>query len=339
MKWIHTHRLTDGPGKLQDDIWDAKPDELLFSFGGKYGTQFKTLEEVQSFISAFDDMLKRKGIDKKHTHPLLYLIMFLGEDAQQQSIEINRENNLHDYAQFILNLIADSLAHIAATRKNPAYEQVYDIYTQEIFFAKKELVATISYEELIEYYPKGKQADDVIKYLRIAIYEQELYIPEDLVVNIRSNKDRKLKSFSGKQEQDFQLPVNLQREVFTYMISNMLDSHKRYDTQFYKLMISDSVMSDFKPIFNKYKKHTISNTKSLARLGTIIKDYLLAHKLIITKRDIATFLFEYFALFKAIRPKQQVTFPTEYNDLIPFYIQNRVNGETIRNMMKDVGEI
>src|ERR1017187_7744767 len=110
--------------------------------------------------------------------------MFLGEDFEQQSIKNNRYNHLHEYAKFLLDLIADSLAHIEAMRKNPNYGEVYDEYTKEIFFAKNEVIASMPHEELIEYLPNPKQSDDVVKYLRIKFYENELYIPDDFVITV-----------------------------------------------------------------------------------------------------------------------------------------------------------
>ena len=340
LKWTHTHRLVEGPNEYLERLWNNKPAEQQFSFGGKYGTQFKTLEELQSFNTAFDKLLSDKSINPKHKHPLFYLITFLGNDVEQQSKDNNRHNHLHDYAIFILNLIADSLAHIEAMRKNPNYQEVYDELTNELFFAKHEVVASMPYNELIEYYPDPKQADDVIKYLRIPFYDYELYVPNDIIISIQSNKNRKLKTLEGTQVNNFELPKNIQRETFIYMIKTMLDYHKRYNTEFYQDLIKgENTFADYKKLINKNKKHSISYVTSLVKVGVLVTDYLIKHKIYTSKRSIAGFLFEYFALFKAIVLKRPLQLPNDYSELIPFYIKNRVNGETIRNMMKDVGEI
>jgi hypothetical protein len=340
LKWTHSHRLVDGEGAGQDSLWANQPDEQKFRFGGKYGTQFKNLQEVESFIIAFDGLLKRKGVDDKHKHSLFYLIMFLGNDYEQQSIDNNRHNQLLEYARFLLDLIADSSAHIAAMRKNSLYSLVYDEYTKEIFFAKKEVIASMPHEDLLEYLPYPKQADDVVKYLRIRFYDDELYVPEDMVITLQSNKGRKLKSISGAQVSQLELPKNLASETFTYIIGNMLDLHKRYNTSFYQdITKENSTLADFKSLKDKYKKHGISNTVSLAKVGVLVGDYLTKHNIYTTKRGIAGFLFEYFALFKAIGTKKPIELPDDYSELIPFYIKNHINSETIRNMMKDVGDI
>lgn len=341
LKWVYTHRLLNGPGALQDELFAEKPDSEEFLFGGKHRIQFKTLEEITSFNAAFDNILLKHRINECHKHSLLYFIVFLNFDYEQQSIENNRHNHLHDYAIFILDLISDSLAHIERMRKNESYQEIYDGTTNEIFFAKKELVATMPLEELVEYLPDAKHADDVVKYLRITIYDDELYVPEDLMITVQSNKDRKLKSLSGAQINKFELPKNLLYETFTHMIGNMLNQHKKNNTVFYQEIVkNNSTLADFKSFNNKFKKHSISNVTSLTRLGTIIGDYLTEHKIFTSKRAIAGFLFEYFALFKAIELKRSMEqLPEDYSQLIPIYIKNRINGETIRNMMKDVGEI
>jgi len=266
--------------------------------------------------------------------------MFLGNDVEQQSINNNRHNHLHNYAIFILNLIADSLAHIEAMRKNLNYKEIYDEYTNEIFFARHEVVASMPYDELVEYYPDLKQADDVIKYLRVPFYDYELYVPNDVIISIQSNKGRKLKALAGNQVSNFELPRNVQRETFIFMIKTMLDTHKQYNTEFYQDLIKgENMFTDYKKLITKNKKHSISNVTSLARVGILVTDYLIKHKLYTSKRSIAAFLFEYFALFKAIIMKRPIQVPDDYSELIPFYIKNGVSAETIRNMMKDVGEI
>jgi hypothetical protein len=340
LKWVYTHRLLNGEGEFQDQAWADKAETEQFSFAGKHGTQFKSMDEILSFNKAFDAILLKHDINDSHKHSLLYLIIFLNFDYEQQSIENNRHNHLHDYSIFILNLIADSVAHIERMRKNEMYQQIYDEATTEFFFAKKELVNTMPLEELVEYVPDAKNADDVVKYLRIALYDQELYVPEDLILTIQSNQSRRLKSLSGKQVEKLELPKNLLYQTFTYMISTMLEQHKKYDTWFYQeITKANSTLADFKKLNNKFKKHNISNAKSLAKVGILIGDYLRLHKIYTNKSKISTFLFVYFALFKAMNLKKPVEFPEDYSELIPFYKANKVNSETIRNMMKDVGEI
>ena len=340
LKWVHTHRLLDGPGDVQDELWARQPEVQHHWFGGKHGTQFPTVEEFASFDSAFNEMLNRRNVPIEHKHSLLYIILFLHEDYEQQSIDNNRNNHLYDYAVFLLNLIADSLAHLKAMRKNKAYVEVEDRATDEIFFAKKSVFDSMPIEDLVEYLPDSKHADDVVRYLRITFYKYELYIPEDLVISIQSNK-RQLKSLTGATVANIELPVDIRYEVFKYMVTYMLDQHKKYNTDFYlEMMKGKAQFEDFTSIYQKtYKKHAISNPKSLAIVGTLVSDYLIHHKLYTSKRSIAAFLFEYFALFKAIRLKKQVAFPESYNEVIRFYNDNKITSETIRIMMKDVGEI
>ena len=340
LKWVYTHRLVDG--QEFQHLWDNKPDTEGFRFGGRNGTQFSTLQNIESFNGAFDNLLTKFNIHKEHKHSLLYLIMFLGRDTEQQSIENNWNNHLLDYARFITDLISDSLAHMEAMRKNPLYEEIYDEYTTETFFAKHEVVVSMPYEELLEYVPLAKQADDIVKYVRIPIYDQELHIPEDLIVSIQSNKGRILTSRSGAQVKNVELPSNLKRETFKFLVDHMLGQHEKHNTAFYQEIIKDNtILSDLANELEKAnKKHVISNVVSLAKVGTILTDYLLKHKLFSSKRSISTFLFEYFALFKAIiLKKQPLVFPTNYDELIPFYRSLGVDGEKLRNQMKDVGEI
>jgi len=337
LKWVHTHRLLDGAIPFHDDLWMNRPDQEQFAFCGKYGTQFKTIDEASSFVSSFDDLLVRKGIDDKHKHNLWYLIRFLNQDFEKQSIENNRNNHLHDYAKFILDLIANCLSHFRAMEKNPAYGKVHDEITNEVFFAKTGLIGSMPIEELWEYVPDEHHADDIVKYLRIDIYDDELYVPDDFILNIKSKQT--LKNLMGETIEHIALPANLRYGVFTYMINQMLQQHKKYNTDFYQEMIKDSMLTDFKGMYKKYKRHQMSIPRSLATIGHVVRDYLLMHNIYTKKSDIADFLFEYFALFKAIKVKTKDAFPVDYKHVIGFYRDRKVNKETIRLIMKEFGEI
>jgi len=342
LKWMHTHRLLDGPGEFQDRLWEKQPATKPFRFGGKFGKQFRTAEDFGSFSTAFDETLHEHGIPEKHKANLLYLICFLHDDYEQQSIIRNRHNQLHDYASFIIELIADSEAHIKRMHRNKDYVEINDPYTGEFFFARKALAESMPEEELLEYLPTEKNGDDVIKYLRITICDHELYVPNDLLLSVNTTTERNLITSSGEQKSDkLTVPLTIQYEMFTYMLKLMLDMHRKYDTMFYKALSQPELISpDLKDyVNNHYKRHALSPTQSLARIGVLVSDYLIANKTHTSKRSIAAFLFEYFALFKAIKLKRTADYPENYSELIPFYIKNKVNSETVRNLMKDVGEI
>jgi hypothetical protein len=104
-------------------------------------------------------------------------------------------------------------------------------------------------------------------------------------------------------------------------------------------MIKDSMLSDFRRIYEKHKRHQLSIPRSLATVGHLVGDYLSLHSIYTKKSHIAAFLFEYFALFKAIGVKTTDPFPIDYRQVIEFYIGNNVNSETLRNLMKEFGEI
>jgi hypothetical protein len=233
------------------------------------------------------------------------------------------------------------MAHMEAMRRKPAYQEVYDVMTTETFFAKHEIVNSMSYEELIEYFPTAKQADDVVRYNRVNIYGYELHVPSDLIITIQSNKGRKIESLDGAQVEYLEIPRNILLETFKFMVNNMLELHKKKNTQFHQdITNTNTTLKDLIKSLNKNKKHTVSNVLSLAKIGTLVTDYFKMHKLLTSKRSIAAFLFEYFALFKAIILKKQPSkFPANYDELIPFYRSLGVDSEKLRNQMKDVGEI
>ncbi|WP_345954757.1 hypothetical protein [Mucilaginibacter sp. PAMB04168] len=341
---IHEHRLIDpfinANGEFKGSLWKDAPDVVEHQFGGRYGTQFKTVKEVESFLNAFHAIIDKRNIDRKHLHPLLYLILFLNEDYEQQSIENNRFNRLLDYARFVLDFSVNCWSHFELMESKPEYKKVYDQYTQEYFFAKAELLDTMEYEELIEFVPDEKNREDIVKYLRVDVMGKELYVPDDLTFNTRTNGERLLRSVSGEGLDSIELPSWFREQLITHTLTTMLEEHKQHNTVFYQEFVkSDFDATAMKKVYRQYKKRALSNTTSLARVGIMVGDYLKDHKIYKTKADIASFLFEYFALFKSFRLRKPIAIPQDYSHLTRFYMDNGITTETVRLMMKDVGEI
>ncbi|OKS89242.1 hypothetical protein [Mucilaginibacter polytrichastri] len=341
---IHEHRLID-PFKgsneaFRNSLWKDAPDTVEHQFGGRYGTQFKIVNEVESFLNAFHAVLDNRGIDKMHLDPLLYLILFLHEDFEKQSIENNRFNRLLDYARFIMDFSNNCWSHFEMMEKKPEYKKVFDAYTQEYFFAKTELLETMEYEDLIEFVPEEKNREDIVKYLRVDVFGKELYVPEDLTFNVTANEERLLRSISGEPLNSIELPKRFREQLITYTLTAMLEEHKQHNTIFYQEFVkSDFDITEMKKVYKQYKKRALSNPTSLARVGVMVGDYLKEQKIYKTKADIASFLFEYFALFKAFRLRKPTPVPEDYSYLTRFYMDNGITTETVRLMMKDVGEI
>jgi hypothetical protein len=336
---IHAHELLaeikginiDNPDYIE--MWKNTPEISEHSFGGAYGTQFTSIEQYVSFSAAFEKVLIKNKIDAVHENPLLYIISFLGEDHQKQSLDMNEANRLMEYTRFILDLQTNCSSHFEAMMKNKEYQRIYDEHTAEYFFAKKMLVDKIPLEEICEYRPNDTPGD-LVQYLRVRIFQTELYVPRDLNFSVIS--DRNLRSFEGEAIPNIAIPPYLQSEILKFTIDYMLDEHKRNNTDFYKALNTPGLSrSDVTKFYNQYKKHNISYTQSMLRVGMAVSDYLLANKLSKNKSSVAAFLFDYFSLFKVIPLKNKVEFPIEYSELPNFYNRNGVTKETIRYMMKD----
>lgn len=336
---IHAHELlaeikgisVDDPDYIE--MWKNTPDISEYHFGGAYGTQFASVEQCVSFNTAFEKVLIKNKIDAAHKNPLLYIISFLGKDYQKQSLDRNAANRLIEYTQFILDLQTNCSSHFEAMMKNKEYQRIYDEATAEYFFAKKTLLDKLPLEEICEYRPNDNPGD-LVQYLRINIFQTELYVPRDMIFSIISN--RNLRDFEGETIGNITIPPYLQSEVFKFTVDYMLAEHKRNDTEFYReLNIPGLTGDDVKKIYSQYKKHNISYTQSMLRIGMVIRDYLITNKLSKNKSSVAAFLFDYFSLFKVIPLKKTVEFPADYNELPNFYNRNRITKDTIRYMMKD----
>jgi hypothetical protein len=336
---IHAHELlAQIKGINIDDLgyiemWKNTPEVSDHRFGGAYGTQFTTVEQYLSFDAAFESVLLKNKIDLAHRNPLLYLISFLGEDYQKQSLERNENNRLIEYTQFILDLQKNCSLHFEAMMKNKEYQMIHDEATTEYFFAKKTLLEKIPIDEIIEYRPNDAPGD-LVQYMRVPIFQTELYVPDDMLMGVIS--DRNLRKFDGEQLNNIVVPAYLQSEVFKFTIDFMLEAHKRNNTKFYKALNTPGITrEEIATFYGQYKKHSISYTQSMLRVGLVISDYLISNKLSKNKSSVAAFLFEYFSLFKVLPLKTQVNFPTEYSELPNFYNRNGITKDTIRYMMKD----
>jgi hypothetical protein len=339
---IHEHRLINpfqgANEEFKSTLWQDAPEIVEHLFGGRGGTQFSCIEDIENFLTSFQKIFDSRQIDRKHIYPILYMFLFLQEDDVQQSMDMNRFNRLLEYSRFIIDVMINCRSHMQMMLKNKAYQTIYDEYTNEYFFAKRELVDTMAHEDLLEFMPNEEQADDVVKYLRIQILGKELYVPKDLIANIAS--DRTLRDVEGTVIPRIELPARFMQEMLESTLRSMVDDHKNNDTAFYRELSKDTIDErELIRIYKQYRKRAYSQNKALLKVAIIISDYLKENQIFKTKADISKFLFEYFALFKVFRLKTKASLPNDYAEIIPFYLKHGISGETVRMMLKDAGEI
>lgn len=339
----HAHpQLTELKGIAADDplylkMWDSTPDYSILTFGGIFDRQFKSSSEIESFTEALKAVLAKHNIAEQHADNLLYFMKFYGEDVEKESLANNEYNRLIEYTQFILDLQRNAEAHTLRYSKDKNYKRVDDPYTQEYFFARTTLLNKYTLEEIIEDRPEDNPGD-IVSYLRFNIGITELYIPYDVVFTLTSHE--KLKNFDGETVKHFNLPRYLQSELLNFTLGYMVNAHKDNNTPFYKAITAAPLSADdFRKLYRQYKRNVIKQNSSILRIGTVITDYLINQDLIKSKRSIASFLFEYFALFKVLRIKKPKSFPEDYSKLSRFYIENGITSETIRLMMKEVSGV
>lgn len=339
LKRTHAHKLLtpikDADESLHDQMWTNTPDITSFRFGGLYGTQFTTVDQVSEFNAAFNDLLERKNIPKRHKDPLLYLASFAEQDFELQSIERNTINRLKDYADFITDLYSAGSRHFERMTNHKEYVMLQDPFTLEYFFAKKTLVDHMSLSEIAEYLPDAKNADDIIRYIRIKIGLNEIYVPKDLNPALHSLSQ--LRSTSGEKIDSIKFPRQFKDVLLKFTVADMMEDHKRSNTKFYQLFQEEELdMVELKKLYKSNRKHKFRNVRVLCRIGTIVGDYLKTEKLAKFKKDIADFLWEYFMLIRLYEVPTKL--PERYSDLKKFYIKNDITAESIRLMMKDAGK-
>ncbi|WP_423149718.1 hypothetical protein [Rubrolithibacter danxiaensis] len=329
--WTHSHRLIDNVS-LDGDSWeDLEP----FNFAGRFGTQFTSVDQIQNFHKAFNNLLARKSIDYKHKPSLLYFILFFDQDTEQQSIERNNSNRMKDYANFLSDLYIQGINDIKRMSKKNDYTAVHDPYTKELFFAKNHLVDSMEMEDLIVYVPDKKHSDDIVKYLRITIGKHEAYVPKEMRLSLLSSTV--IKNTLGETIQTLDFPFSIHYQLLKYTVNTMMKELKKGDEEFYNLFQDEeiSVEEELRKRYKPYKKHKISNVRPLSKLGIVITDYISENRVLKTKTDIADFLWEYFALFKAYELPKVSVLPTSYSELRNFYIQNGITKESVRLIMKN----
>ncbi|MDO3643835.1 hypothetical protein [Mucilaginibacter sp. L3T2-6] len=337
LKWVHSHKLVDGPESIQ--FWKDKPDIQKFNFGGLDGCQFKTPEQVNSFIVAFDKVMERHEIDRKHRYPLWYMLMFMESSYERQSMSNNIHNHLHEYANFLLNVIAYANEQIELFEKNPSYIKLDDTLTGEFFFAKRSLADTMPLDELIEHIPYDNKLLEVVRFFRIKVFDKELYFPQDVTLSITSTDYQKL--LTTKNDHNVSLlefPTNLTYQTLTFTIQTMLDAHKRANTPFYREIIAKNTSWHHLIESNSnQKKHHLSHRVSLARVGTLVTDYFNEYNVTKVKRKVGLFLFDYFALFRAFKLPGTVSYPEDHRLLRSFYIEQGMKEDYMLYLMKELG--
>jgi hypothetical protein len=259
--WTYAHPLLATiPGTTVDDefylsMWANQPDINVNSFGGLYGEQFTSTDQLISFNKAFDEMLGKHRINPTHQNELLYLVRFYASDMDQQSLNNNQHNRLVEYTRFILDITKNSEKHISSYLKNKAYKVIHDPYTKEFFFAKHTLFDKYTIEEIVEYRPRDNP-EDIVSYMRFMLGCTELYVPYDLAFTLNGSHD--LKNFDGETVAQFEIPGYLQSELFRYTFEYMIEAHRTINTPFYNTIITAPLTSDdFKLLYKQYKKKSL----------------------------------------------------------------------------------
>jgi len=335
----YSHALLNGiSGVTEDhpfylDMWKNTPDPSIELFGGTYGVQFPNKESFESFDKAFDNVLSKFNIGVEHKNHLQYFISFYDKDEERMSLNDNDHNRLIEYVKFILDIHQNSVLHFNRYQKNDSYQLIHDEGPNDYFFAKKTLFEKYSFEDIVECRPNDEPGD-TISYMRFYIGITELYVPYDLIFNLTSKEG--LRSFDGSVIEAINIPPYLQSELFKFTLNYMVEAHQKANSAFYQAISTKSLSDhDFSLLYYKYKRKKPRANDSIMKLGTLITDYLLEKGVMKTKRSIANFLFNYFALFKLLRFKGQTTFPEDYAEIVSFYVSHKITPETVRLLMKD----
>jgi hypothetical protein len=343
LKKAHSHPLIseipDINEKQYSKMWRRTKKIVKFNFGGRQGTQFTSKEQMESFKKAFNTLLTEKRIDLKHADSLLYLILFIDKESESQSLANNQYNRLMDYADFVINLFTIGIKHVEDMSKKKDYGLCFDEATREFFFAKTSLIDSLG-DDLVDYVPNPKNANEIVRYLRVDVCGHELYIPEELSLAI--NNVKPFKSVFGEQVHGLTLPAQFKHQFFKEMLASMMNEHKQANTDFYKLFEAPKIdVNEFKKFYKASRKYKFKNAEALIKVGTVVSDYILSHNLLKNKVQIAEFLWEYFSLFKAYQlPKKSIfPIPDNYCELTWFYLQNKITKDSVRLMMKNTSQI
>jgi hypothetical protein len=188
--------------------------------------------------------------------------------------------------------------------------------------------------DLIEYFPEEKNREDVIRYLRISIGHHEIYVPKEMIPKIVSSST--LKSMDGEVIPSLDFPPQFKYQLLKYTVEIMMKEHEKAQTALFKLFQAANLdVRALKGLYKSYKKHKLSNVQALARIGVVVTDYLKVNRLLKSKTEIADFLWEYFALFKAYDVQKPKSPLLGYSELPSFYNKNRVTAEYVRALMKE----
>lgn len=177
LKKTHAHPLIAEIKGMDEDfydlMWESTNDLVEFRFGGTSGTQFTSPNQIKQFITAFNALLVKKTIDQKHRNSLLYLVLFLNDETEKQSMQRNHSNKLKDYADFLTNIFINCMNHLEYMSKKKDYRLCYDKSAKEFFFAKIHLIESLG-EDLPNYVPELKNENDIVRYLRIDVCEMQI---------------------------------------------------------------------------------------------------------------------------------------------------------------------
>jgi hypothetical protein len=326
MMKVHAHPLlAEIKGSSVDDpfyqsTWKKKPETIQFNFGGWNRNQFKGPADAEDFRSAFQNLLKRSNIDSGHEEPLLYISAFQYLDPEKQSIKNNSFNYYQASGGFLLDLYIKGIEHFQKMENDPEYFKI-DENPDEIFFS---LLDPQEYPDLDDHYSPG-----AITYQSFKIGKSIIRIPDTYQLSISNSIDK-------KSNHIVDIPATFTRGILDKVISNMIREHEEKNTDYLEVFNEEFHNLNQLKTISKQKKKSVSEDVTVVKIGNVVHDYLKSNYIAITKSAISDFLWEYFALLKAYKVKNNPVPPSDYSELTAFYRSHKITKESIRLKFKNI---
>jgi hypothetical protein len=303
------------------------PNVLEIPWGGLDGCQFASLEEIEDFLAAFKELLKRKKISHEHQNNLLYFVNVFEDKAEEESLDNNEYNRTLEISRMLIDLMNIKLSEL-----KPEDER--------LLYNPKTNVNYLITDQILESISKDQYPSELFKSMPVQVIVDDRYshtknLPHDLAITFKSKSIKY--NTKRKPIQEIVVPASHVQAITELIIKYTLEEARKLDAPIYKAFKEQRADKDtLKAIYESRRILQPSRNEAIVRVGTLVRDYLKDNTALTTWYQQANFLFEYFALFKVYRPKKKLPdFPTSYAELVKYYKMCNVSYKSIETMFKD----
>lgn len=328
----HSHEVLSEFSKNHRDFYEVAlknaPLIVESEFGGLPTNHFRSAEDIQDFLRAFNQLLDRKKISRDHLHKLLYFATIFEEKAEEESLKNNAYNSSIELTRFLIDLLSIKL---------PLKEE-----EDRIIYHQDSNTNVLITDKMLSNLPDDVTIPvELLDAMEIPLLPAQestpsVFLPVDTTITISS--DLITNNYKRKEISGIDIPTRHTKAILNLIITYVVNELRLSNAPLYRLIEEGKITPDaLKSLYNARRRVKPSWNDALVRVGILIADYLNENTSLRTPYKQTQFVSEYFSLIKAfaLPVDKIISFPVSHSDLVKFYKMQGRDHQYTENLFKD----